>query len=98
MARIYSGVADATSTTVSQQVNRGKTTQAEVRGLYGAPSQVSLAGATETWTYTYTRMQMKPANYIPVASLFAGGANVEKTIVVYIFYKNKVVQDYTINQ
>jgi hypothetical protein len=91
-------IADATGATVSTQLVKGKTTQAEVRRLYGDPIKTSFSSnGFETWEYEFVRMQSKPTNFIPYVSLVHSGAEGDKKALVVFFDKQKVVQDYTMS-
>ncbi len=87
-----------TMDTVSTKVTKGVTTKDQVRALYGEPGAVSLTdGGSEVWHYAYSHATATAASYIPIVGLFAGGANVEKNEVVFIFDKSDVVQNYTVH-
>jgi hypothetical protein len=90
-------IADATGATVAGQLVKGRTTQADVRKLYGDPLKTSFsANGFESWEYEFTRLQSKPTNFIPYINLVHSGAEGDKTLVVF-FDKQKVVQDFTMS-
>jgi hypothetical protein len=78
-------IADATGATVAGQLIKGRTTQADVRQLYGDPLKTSFsANGFETWEYEFTRLQSKPTNFIPYINLVHSGAEGDKkTLVVF---------------
>ena len=91
-------IADATSATVAAQLIKGKTTQADVRRLYGDPIQTSFsANGFETWEYEFTRLQSKPTNFIPYVNIVYSGSEGDKKTLVVFFDKQKVLQDYTMS-
>jgi outer membrane protein assembly factor BamE (lipoprotein component of BamABCDE complex) len=91
-------IADATGATVAGQLIKGRTTQADVRKLYGDPLKTSFsANGFETWEYEFTRLQSKPTNFIPYINLVHSGAEGDKKTLVVFFDKNKVVQDFTMS-
>jgi hypothetical protein len=91
-------IAEATGSTVSQQLVKGRTTQAEVRRIYGDPIKTSFASnGNETWEYEFTRMQSKVTNFVPYVNLVHSGAEGDKQSLVVFFDKQKVVQDYTMS-
>jgi hypothetical protein len=91
-------IADATGATVAGQLIKGKTTQADVRRLYGDPIKTSFsANGFETWEYQFTRLQSKPTNFIPYINLVHSGAEGDKKALVIFFDKQKVLQDYTMS-
>jgi hypothetical protein len=91
-------IADATNATVSGQLFKGKTTQTDVRRIYGDPIKTSFSSnGFETWEYEFTRLQSKPTNFIPYVNLVHSGAEGDKKTLVIFFDKQKVVQDYTMS-
>ena len=91
-------IADATNATVAGQLLKGKTTQADVRRLYGDPIKTSFSSnGFETWEYEFTRMQSKPTNFIPYVNIVYSGAEGDKKALVIFFDRQKIVQDYTMS-
>lgn len=91
-------IADATGDSVAATLHKGKTTQAEVRKLYGDPMKTSFkSNGFESWEYEFTRMQSRPTNFIPYVNLVHSGADGEKKSLVIFFDKRKLVQDYTMS-
>jgi hypothetical protein len=91
-------IADATNASVAGQLVKGKTTQADVRRLYGDPIKTSFSSnGFETWEYEFTRLQSKPTNFIPYVNLVHSGAEGDKKALVIFFDKQKVLQDYTMS-
>ena len=87
-----------TMDTVGTKVVKGTTTKSQVRGLYGEPSSVSLTDSgSEVWKYEYAHATAKAVSFVPIVGLFAGGADVTKNEVVFIFDKNDVMQNYTVH-
>ena len=91
-------IADATPETVSAQLIKGRTTQVDVRGLYGDPAKTSFTDSgNEIWEYDFSRMHSKPTNFIPYVSLIHSGAEGDKKSLVIFFDRSKVVRQYTIS-
>jgi hypothetical protein len=91
-------IADATSESVSTQLIKGKSTQENVRGLYGDPAKTSFTDSgNEIWEYDFTRMHSKPTNFIPYVNLIHSGAEGDKKSLVIFFDRSKVVRQYTIS-
>jgi len=87
-----------TMDTGSQKVTKGVTTKTQVKTLYGEPNHVSLTDAgSEVWTYEYAHATATPVTYVPIVGLFAGGADVNKNEVVFIFDKRDIMQNYTVH-
>jgi outer membrane protein assembly factor BamE (lipoprotein component of BamABCDE complex) len=91
-------IADATHETVSKNLVKGKTTQADVRKVFGDPIKTSFASnGNESWEYEFSRMQSKVTNFIPYVNLVHSGAEGDKKSLVVFFDKAKVVQDFTMS-
>src|SRR5262249_28115429 len=91
-------IADASPETVSGQLVKGRTTQTQVRELYGDPIKSSFTDSgNEIWEYEFSRLHAKPTNFIPYVNLVYSGAEGDKKSLVIFFDKRRVVQQYTIN-
>ena len=91
-------IADATPESVSGQLIKGRTTQNQVRGVYGDPVKTSFTDSgNEIWEYDFSRMHSKPTNFIPYVNLIHSGAEGDKKSLVIFFDKSKVVQQYTVS-
>jgi hypothetical protein len=78
-------IADATPESVSSQLIKGRTTQENVRGLYGDPAKTSFTDSgNETWEYDFSRMHSKPTNFIPyVNQIHSGAEGDKKSLVIF---------------
>jgi len=66
--------------------------------MYGEPASVSLTdGGNEVWNYSYSHATIKAATLIPVVGIFAGGSDVNKNEVVFLFDSKGVLQNYTVH-
>src|SRR5262245_33627259 len=91
-------IADASADTVSQQISKGRTTQAQVRQLYGDPMKTSFTDSgNESWEYEFSRLRSKPTNFVPYVNLVYSGSEGDKKSLVILFDKRKVIQQYTIS-
>lgn len=91
-------IADATPESVSGQLIKGRSTQAQVRAIYGDPAKTTFTDSgNEIWEYDFSRMHSKPTNFIPYVSLIHSGAEGDKKSLVVFFDRSKVVQQYTIS-
>jgi hypothetical protein len=91
-------IADASPQTVSEQVVKGRTTQAQVRDLYGDPFKTTFTDSgNEIWEYEFSRLQSKPTNFVPYVNLIYSGAEGDKKSLVIFFDKSKIVRQYTIS-
>src|SRR5215510_5010537 len=91
-------IADASIQTVSEQLVKGRTTQAQVRELYGDPMKTSFTDSgNELWEYEFSRLRSKPTNFVPYLNVIHSGAEGDKKSLVIFFDKRRVVQQYTIS-
>ena len=91
-------IADATHESVSGQLIKGKTTQENVRAVYGDPTTTSFTDSgNEIWEYDFTRMHSKPTNFIPYVNLIHSGAEGDKKSLVVFFDRSKIVRQYTVS-
>ena len=81
---------------ISKKLIKGKTTQAEVKALFGEPQSVGMTPNGEVyWSYTYLKANPTAATYIPVVGAFVGGSKSKiKTLTIY-FDKKGVVKNYS---
>jgi hypothetical protein len=91
-------IADATSESVSAQLIKGRTTQQDVRAVYGDPSKTSFTDSgNEIWEYNFSRLHSKPTNFVPYVNLIHSGAEGDKKSLVIFFDKTKIVRQYTVS-
>jgi outer membrane protein assembly factor BamE (lipoprotein component of BamABCDE complex) len=91
-------IADATQESVAGQLTKGKTTQEEVRRIYGDPIRASFTDSgNESWEYEFARLEPKATNFIPYVNLLHSGAEGDKKSIVILFDKHKIVQQYTLS-
>src|SRR5262252_2191449 len=91
-------IADASQQSVSEQLVKGRTTQAQVRELYGDPMKTSFTDSgNEIWEYEFSRLRSKPTNFVPYVNVIYSGAEGDKKSLVVFFDKSKIVQQYTIS-
>jgi hypothetical protein len=91
-------IADASVESVSKQMFKGRTTQADVRELYGDPMKTSFTDSgNEIWEYDFSRLHSKPTNFVPYVNAIYSGAEGDKKSLVIFFDKRKIVQQYTVS-
>ena len=91
-------IADASVESVSKQMFKGRTNQAEVRELYGDPMKTSFTDSgNEIWEYDFSRLHSKPTNFVPYVNAIYSGAEGDKKSLVIFFDKRKIVQQYTVS-
>ncbi len=95
-----SAIADTTPASASTKLIKGKTTQAEVRQIYGGPVKTSFTDSgNEIWEYEYSRDGNSPLYMLPgVGGMLASSAEVNKKSLVIFFNKQKIVQQYAMNE
>jgi hypothetical protein len=91
-------IADASVESVSKQMFKGRTTQTDVRQLYGDPMKTSFTDSgNEIWEYDFSRLHSKPTNFVPYVNAIYSGAEGDKKSLVIFFDKRKIVQQYTVS-
>lgn len=84
-----------TSATLQQHIEKGVTTKEQVQALLGQPQNVSFNNGQEQWTYNFAHATPTAVNFVPIVGLFVHGANVDHKMLVILFDKNGVVQNYS---
>lgn len=75
------------------QIEYGKTTKAEIKAMLGEPNWKKYgANGKEIWVYSYGQAQMKPATFIPIVGLFAGGMDTQGRSLTFVFDEKGVIQ------
>ena len=87
------------SSTIKDKIVEGKTTQAQVQSMFGAPTVTSFTDSgLEVWTYDFTKMSADAISYVPVVNSFGGSASGTKKSLVVLFDKQNVVQRYSLKE
>jgi hypothetical protein len=74
---------------------KGRATSLEIIKALGTPTERSFASdGTSKITYTYAESQIRPATFIPIVGLFAGGSDTRHSAVVFEFNKEGILTDY----
>jgi len=77
------------------QFKRGVTTEQDVLAALGRPTGETMsADGSQIWTYTYASVQARPATFIPIIGMFAGGADTRQTVAVLRFGSDGKLVDY----
>ena len=83
-------IAQEDGASLSAKIIPGKTTQSEVRQMFGVPMGTQInSDRTETWTYSM--MDTKFRTYVPFAELVAGNNGTQSKELVIKFNENKIV-------
>jgi outer membrane protein assembly factor BamE (lipoprotein component of BamABCDE complex) len=71
----------------ASQFEKGKSTEDEVVGKLGRPSAMSalLPDGSHNITYSYSRLQMSAASYLPVVGALEGETNASVTVCNFTF-------------
>ncbi|MBU6995023.1 outer membrane protein assembly factor BamE domain-containing protein [Ferrovum myxofaciens] len=87
------------SSTIKDKIVEGKTTQAQVQSLFGAPTVTSFTDSgLEVWTYDFTKMSADAISYVPVVNWFGASSSGTKKSLVVLFDKQNVVQRYSLKE
>src|SRR6185437_1258122 len=74
----------------------GKTTYEQVIATMGTPASIqNHSDGTRVLIYVHTQAAPRPATFVPVVGLFAGGADVQQQSVIFTFDRDGVLKDYT---
>ncbi len=78
------------------QIKKGETTRDQTIALLGSPDQVAKdSDSNVTFSYIYSRSTPKPATFIPIVGLFAGGADIQNQTFLVTFGPNGIVKNTT---
>lgn len=92
-------LADASNESITQNILEGKTTQAQVKAMFGEPNSTSFTdGGNDVYNYAFSRASAQGVNYIPIVNLFARGYDVNTKKLVILFNKDKIVSKYTLSE
>jgi outer membrane protein assembly factor BamE (lipoprotein component of BamABCDE complex) len=85
--------------TIKSKIEEGKTTQAQVQALFGAPTSTSFTDSgLEIWTYSFTKMSADAISYVPIVNMFGASSSGTRKSLVVMFDKKNIVQRYSINE
>jgi len=88
-------LSNATEKSINQKIIKGKTTKAEIKQMFGTPSDVNyLPNNEQQWVYSFSKGKIKTATMIPIVGMFAGGTKSETKKLTIVFDKNGIVKDY----
>jgi outer membrane protein assembly factor BamE (lipoprotein component of BamABCDE complex) len=75
------------------KIRAGETTKDQTRLIVGEPSKVTFSdNREETWEYEFASYRSNPAQFIPIAGLFAS-ADVEKHTLTVRFRPDGIVKE-----
>lgn len=77
-------------------IQKGVTTEAEIRSNLGTPQSTSLNGSGQrVLTYYYAKSTTKASSFIPVVGSLAGGSDTETTtLTILINGKTEIVDEF----
>ena len=84
-----------TSTTLRQHIEKDVTTKAQVQATLGQPQNVSFNNGDEQWTYNFAHATPTAVDFVPIVNLFVHHANVDHKMLVILFNKDGVVENYS---
>jgi hypothetical protein len=72
----------------------GKSTCDDVSAALGSPTQRYTKADDDMtrWLYTYAAAQSRPLNFVPLVGAFAGGFDVESSVVGFRFTKDCILE------
>jgi outer membrane protein assembly factor BamE (lipoprotein component of BamABCDE complex) len=79
---------------VAAKIQKGVSTKSDVIALIGSPDRIMNMGTGDSmWTYSYSRMSMKPQSFIPIVNMFNSGTNTQQQHFMITFDMNNIVTD-----
>jgi outer membrane protein assembly factor BamE (lipoprotein component of BamABCDE complex) len=80
-------------------LKKGETTTNQAAAAFGEPtSTTKMSDGRQIMSYSFAYAQARPATFIPIVGIFAGGSDVRSSVVMLTFNKDGVLQDYTSTQ
>jgi outer membrane protein assembly factor BamE (lipoprotein component of BamABCDE complex) len=81
------------------QIKPDVSTQEDVTRLVGEPTKQTYLDSGDTvWEYDLQQTQVRPASFIPLVGLVAGGANVQTHTLTVRFNKQGIVKEFGTGQ
>lgn len=94
MGCVSAGTKELADQRTVSKIEVGKSSRTEVRTLLGDPVNVMpMPRGEEAWIYVHMRGKPRPASFIPVIGLFAGGADVKSENLMVYFDRTGIVKD-----
>ena len=80
-------------------LKKGETTAAQTVTTLGQPTSVTrTSDGRQILSYVFAHAQARPASFIPIVGIFAGGSDVRSSMVMLTFDKDGIFRDYTSSQ
>ena len=87
-----------TEASVSQKIQEGKTTKAEVRTLFGSPGTTSFTDSgMEMWKYLFVDVSADAISYVPIVGAFGGSSSGTQKELTILFDTDNVVKRYSMS-
>lgn len=84
---------------MSAKIVEGRTTKAEVRGLFGSPLKTTFTdGGLEMWNYEFTNVSLDAISYVPIVNLFGATSSGKKKELVVLFDQAGVIKRYSMSE
>lgn len=81
------------------QLQKGQTTRSEVLAKFGKPTtQMRNSDGTSTVFYNFAEYRTRPATFIPIVGIFAGGSDVHSSSAMFRFDTSDRLIDYSTTQ
>jgi outer membrane protein assembly factor BamE (lipoprotein component of BamABCDE complex) len=88
-----------TESSVQGKIVEGKTTKAQVKGMFGSPIKTTFTdGGLEVWTYEFSKVSADATTFIPIVSLFAASSSGTKKELVVMFDPSGVTKRYSMSE
>ena len=88
-----------TEQSLTEKVENGVTTKAQVRELFGSPFRTTFTdGGLEIWTYQFDDVSSDAVNFVPIVNLFTQSYSGTRKELVVLFDENDVVKKYSMSE
>ena len=84
---------------IHTKITEGKTTKAELRGMFGSPIKTSFTDSgQEIWNYEFSKMSADMVSFIPGVSMLGSSASGTKKELVVLFDREGIVRRFSMSE
>ena len=86
-------------TSMSTKMVEGKTSKADVRGMFGSPNKTTFTdGGLEIWNYEFSNVSLDAVSYVPIVNMFGGSSSGKKKELVVLFDSTGIVKRFSMSE
>ncbi|MBS0307937.1 MAG: outer membrane protein assembly factor BamE [Proteobacteria bacterium] len=92
-------IKEETNETLAQKIQIGKTTQSQIRSMFGEPMSTGTGATVQetSWMYMFTGYRADAKTFIPIVGGFIGSSNTQHNMLTINFDKRGIVSNYRFN-